>query len=325
MDLRTGQHHGWEAVTLEDDDLSVTVLPAKGAEVTSLVHRQSGVDVLFSAPWGLQPPGSPPREGSDGAPFLENYAGGWQELFPNAGDPCQHRGRSLPFHGEVATVPWEWRALDDGGLGLAVDCPISPLRVKREMRVAGGTLRVEESAINLSGEPEQIVWGHHLVLGPPLIAAGARFLTSARTIVTIPEMWEDTARLEPGQRNSWPQAQLRDGGEVDLSEIPGEEAQSHDDVYLTDLDGGWAEVVNDALDLRVRLDWDPAVFRWIISWQPFGGARAMPLAGAYALGVEPWVSGSDLAAAAAAGEAHVLEPNGRLSTTVTVTIGPAGG
>ena len=110
-------------------------------------------------------------------------------------------------------------------------------------------------------------------------------------------MWEDTARLEPGQRSSWPQAQLRDGGEVDLSEIPGEEAQSHDDVYLTDLDGGWAEVVNDALDLRVRLDWDPAVFRWIISWQPFGGARAMPLAGAYALGVEPWVSGGDLAAA----------------------------
>ena len=186
-------------------------------------------------------------------------------------------------------------------------------------------MRVGQTAINLSGEPEQIVWGHHLVLGPPLIAAGARFLTSARTIVTIPEMWEDTARLEPGQRSSWPQAQLRGGGEVDLSEIPGEEAQSHDDVYLTDLDGGWAEVVNDALDLRVRLDWDPAVFRWIISWQPFGGARAMPLAGAYALGVEPWVSGGDLAAAAAAGQAHVLEPNGRLSTTVTVTIGPAGG
>ena len=115
MDLRTGQRHRWEAVTLEDDDLSVTVLPAKGAEVTSLVHRQSGVDVLFSAPWGLQPPGSPPREGSDGEPFLENYAGGWQELFPNAGDPCEHRGRSLPFHGEVATVPWQWRALDDGG------------------------------------------------------------------------------------------------------------------------------------------------------------------------------------------------------------------
>jgi hypothetical protein len=325
MDLRTGQRHGWEAVTLEDDDLSVTVLPGKGAEVTSLVHRASGTDVLFAAPWGLQPPGSPPREGSDGAPFLENYAGGWQELFPTAGDPCEHRGRSLPFHGEVATVPWRWRALDDAGLGLSVDCPISPLRLEREMRLGGGALRVDQTAVNLSDEAEEIVWGHLLVLGPPLVAAGARLLTPARTIVTIPELWEQTARLEPGQRSRWPMGRLRDGGEVDLSQIPGEEAGSHDDVYLTDLDGGWAEVVNDALDLRVRLDWDPQVFRWIISWQPYGGARAMPLAGAYALGVEPWVSGGDLAAAAAAGEAHVLEPHGRLSTTVTVTIGPADG
>jgi hypothetical protein len=325
MDVRTGQHRGWQAVTLENDELRLTVLPDKGAEVTSLVHRPSGVDVLFAAPWGLQPPGSPPRAGSDGAPFLENYAGGWQELFPSAGAPCEYRGRSLPFHGEVATVPWRWRALAADGLGLSVDCPISPLRLEREMRIADGVLRVDQTAINLSDEPEEIVWGHHLVLGPPLVADGARLLTPARTIVTIPELWEQTARLEPGQRSRWPMGKLRDGGEVDLSQIPGEEIQSHDDVYLTDLDGGWAEVVNDALDLRVRLDWDPAVFRWIICWQPFGGARAMPLAGAYALGVEPWVSGGDLAAAAAAGEAHVLEAHGRLSTTVTVTIGAAGG
>src|SRR5690349_669652 len=162
MNLRTGEHRGWEAVTLEDDLLRLTVLPGKGAEVASLVHRASRVDVLFAAPWGLQPPGSPPREGSDGAAFLENYAGGWQELFPSAGDPCEYRGRSLPFHGEVATVPWQWRTLDDGGLGLSVDCPISPLRLEREMRLEGGVLLVDQTATNLTDEPEEIVWGHHL-------------------------------------------------------------------------------------------------------------------------------------------------------------------
>ena len=65
------------------------------------------MDVLFKAPWGLQPPGSPPREGADGHAFLENYEGGWQELFPNCNDPCEYRGVELPFHGEVATVPWD--------------------------------------------------------------------------------------------------------------------------------------------------------------------------------------------------------------------------
>jgi hypothetical protein len=324
MTIRAEQLNGWDAIVLENEALRVTVLPAKGAEIASLVDRASGTELLFTAPWGLQPPGSPPREGSDGAPFLENYAGGWQELFPTAGDPCEYRGRSLPFHGEVATAAWEWRELD-AGLTLGVDCPVSPLRVERHMHLDGGTLRIDQTAISRSDEPEGFVWGHHLVLGAPLVAAGARFLTPARTIVTIPEMWEETARLEPGQRSSWPHARLRDGAEVDLSVVPGPDADSHDDVYLTDLDGGWAEVANDALDLRFRLEWDAAVFRWIISWQPYGGARAMPLAGAYALGVEPWVSGGNLADAAAAGEALVLEPGGRLSTTVTATVGRCGG
>jgi len=130
MTIRAEQLNEWDAIVLENEALRVTVLPAKGAEIASLVDRASGTELLFTAPWGLQPPGSPPREGSDGAPFLENYAGGWQELFPTAGDPCEYRGRSLPFHGEVATAAWEWRELD-AGLALGVDCPVSPLRVER--------------------------------------------------------------------------------------------------------------------------------------------------------------------------------------------------
>jgi hypothetical protein len=65
-----------------------------------------------------------------------------------------------------------------------------------------------------------------------------------------------------------------------------------------------------------RLEWDLAVFRWLISWQPFGGAHAMPLRGAYALGIEPWTSGGNLAAAVAAGEAIELAGGESVATTV---------
>ena len=112
----------------------------------------------------------------------------------------------------------------------------------------------------------------------------------------------------------------RDVGMIDLSRIPGPEAGSHDDVFLTDLDAGWAELTNPALGLGFRLDWDPAVFRWVISWQPFGGARAMPLRGAYALGIEPWTSGGNLEAALADEEAVELPGRGWLETTVSATI-----
>jgi galactose mutarotase-like enzyme len=321
------EHHvgGWRAVTAATGHLSLTVLPERGAEVHALVDRASGVDVLFHAPWGLAPPGAPPRGGSDGHAFLASYAGGWQELFPSCNDPCTYRGREIGFHGEVAAIPWRVEPEGDRALRCAIDCRTAPFRLERRMELAADAARltVDERIVNTGDEDWACTWGHHLVLGAPLIAAGTRFEPAARTLVTIPEMWEDTARLEPGQRTSWPHGRLRAGGTVDLRDLPGPEAGSHDDTYLTDLDAGTLRVANPALGRALRLDWDPAVFRWIIAWMPFGGAHAMPLAGAYALGIEPWVAQGSLAEAAAAGAALTVPAGGTLETTLTITMEPA--
>lgn len=310
---------GWRALTIDDGVLRVTVLPDRGAEIVELVHVASGVDGLFHAPWGLAPPSAPPRDGADGHAFLERYAGGWQELFPSVNDACTYRGRPIPFHGEVATVPWSVEP-SPSGLLCAVACSAVPLRLERRMRLDGGELTLEETVTNAGDAPVPFVWGHHCVLGPPLVAAGARFRLQARTIVTAPEMWEDTARLAAGQRSRWPNAVLRTGGHADLSRIAGPEEGSHDDVYLTGLDAGWAEVENAALGLVFRLHFDPQVFPWVISWQPYGGARAMPLAGSYALGVEPWTSMRCLEQAVAAGEAIELVPGSAFSTVVRAVL-----
>lgn len=318
--------NGWRAVHLSSDAIAVTVLPDKGADIYALVDLASGIDPLFKAPWGLQPPGSAPREGSAGLAFLHNYEGSWQELFPNTNDACTYRGSLLPFHGEVATRQWSWLVEADGddevAVRFSVDCRLTPFRLERLMRLRRGERRLvlEERVTNQSDEAAHFVWGHHCVLGPPLVAAGAELRAACRTIVTIPDQWENTARLAPGQRSQWPLARGRHGREIDLSHIPGPDAASHDDVYLTDLDGGWAEVRNPALRIGFRLDWDPALFRWLISWQPFGGANAMPLRGAYGVGIEPWTSGGNLDAALAAGEAVELPRHGCLDTTLVASI-----
>jgi uncharacterized protein DUF4432 len=322
--IRESRIHGWRAVHLTSDTLEVTVLPDKGADIYAITDLASGIDPLFKAPWGLQPPGSPPRAGSEGAAFLENYEGGWQELFPNTNDPASYRGISLPFHGEVATLRWSWSQVGgtsgETAVRFTVECRLMPFRLERTMRLPHRERRLvlDERVTNLSGSPVHFTWGHHCVLGPPLVGDGAELRIPCRTIITGAESWEDTARLVPGQRSNWPVAWRRDGGVADLSRIPGPETGSHDDVFLTDLDGGWAELTNPALGLGFRLDWDPAVFRWVISWQPFGGARTMPLRGAYALGIEPWTSGGNLEAALAEGGAVELARHGHLETTVSV-------
>jgi Domain of unknown function (DUF4432) len=307
---------GWAVERLEDADLRVTVIPDKGADIVELVHKPTGVDPLFKAPWGLQPPGSPPLEESADLEFLWNYEGGWQELFPNVNEAVVYRGKMIPFHGEVATLPWDVRRIDGGALHCSVGCRRTPFRLERLMRLENGALVLEETVTNESDVPAHFVWGHHCVLGPPFLEEGCRLHVPARTIETVSELWENTARLEPGQSEQWPHARLRSGGTVDLSVVPGPGAASHDDVYLSDLEDGWAVVENPRIGLAFRLEWDPRVFRWLISWQPYGGAVEKPLGGSYALGVEPWVTRLNLDEAVAQGESIELDAGASFSTAV---------
>lgn len=312
--IREGELAGWRSLTLESDALRATVLPDKGADIVELVDVATGVDPLFRAPWGLAPPGASPREGSGDVEFLWNYEGTWQELFPNANDAAAYNGQTIPFHGEVATLPWDVEADRDGTLRCSVRCRRTPFRLDRVMRLEGNGLVLDETVTNESDSPAHFVWGHHCVLGSPFLEPGCRLHLPAGTLETTPQVWEETARLEPGQREHWPHARLRSGGTVDLSVVPGPEAGSHDDVYVA-VDDGWAAVENPRLGLAFRLDWDAAVFRWVICWQPYGGARELPLTGAYALGVEPWVSRLNLEQAVGAGEAVEL-PGGRSFGTI---------
>jgi galactose mutarotase-like enzyme len=329
--LLRDERAGWRALTLSNGCIDVTILPGKGCEIHEFRDRSTGVDVLFKAPWGLQPQGAPPREGSDGMEFLHNYGGGWQELFPSCNDACTDRGVELPFHGEVALTAWDVeigaQSEDELELVCRTRCALTPFALERRMRIEPGspTLTLRERVENLSSEPHHLVWGHHCVIGAPFLEAGCRLHAPAGTIVTLPAAWEETARLAPGQREAWPLALLKHGGRADLREVPGSEAGSHDDVFLTDLEAGTVAVENPRLGRTFRLGFDRELFRWLCAWQPYGGAHALPLAGSYALGIEPWVSHGNLEQAVAAGEAVELAGGAVLETTLTATIegGPA--
>lgn len=324
MRVGTGRFRGWEEVILADETTAVHVLPEKGAEIRAIIDRTAGINLLFEAPWGLQPPGSPPREGWMEEPFLANYAGGWQELLPNTNDRCVIDDVELPFHGETAELAWTWQTETGGAaasVSFDVNCRLMPLHLHRRMSLPkAGEMLLEEEVTNTGNRLCRFTWGHHCVLGPPLVGHGARMDVAPGVVTTPAQPWEDTHRLRPGQRVRWPWARLRSGEAVDLREVPGPDAGSHDDVFIDELRAGWAQVLNPELRLGFRMEWDPAVFGALISWQPFGGALAMPLAGSYALGIEPWVAAANAASAAEAGRCLTLEPGERVQTLLRVRI-----
>lgn len=326
--LQHAHVNGHPAIRLENDLLRVAVLPGKGADVCEFVHRPSGVDFLLKTPAGLRPPG--PRPPAD---FLENYEGGWQELLPNANDACQYRGAQIPFHGEVALLPWDWVVERDdeaeSAVRLTVRCRQTPFRLERVMRLRQRepALELVETLTNDSPSPADFVWGHHLVLGGSFLGAGCRLELPASLLVTPEELYEPaTARLAPGQREPWPWARGRRPGDaqrIDLRAIPGPEAHTHDDAYLTGLAQGYAAVTNPRLALTFRLEWDPQVFPWVVLWQPYGGADLPPLTGIYGLGLEPWTSRFNLEQAVRHGQARTLEGGQSLTTTLRASVWPA--
>jgi galactose mutarotase-like enzyme len=324
--ITEGSAAGWRTLTLENDLIRAVLLPDKGADLYQLVHIASGVNVLYAAPWGLQPPGAAPREGSGEREFEWNYEGGWQELFPSANFACTYQGRAIPFHGEVATLPWEVRVLSETPEEVAVSgtvhCRQTPFRLERRLSLRRGEpgLRFDETITNESDAPAHFVWGQHCVLGAPFLEAGCRLETAARTFYTPPQLYEETSRLVPGQRSAWPLAPLRAGGTLDLREVPGPEAHMHDGGFSTDLSGGWLSLRNPRLGLTLRLDWDPEVFKWIVLWFPYGGCQSMPLRGVYALGIEPWTARYNLEGALAEGQAIELAGGARFSTSFTASI-----
>ena len=324
--LTTTALAGWRALVLENELIRTVWLPDKGADLVSFCHQPSGVEVLYQAHWGLQPAGAPPREGSGDNAFQWNYEGGWQELFPSAHYACTYRGRHIPFHGEVAILAWDDAIASDTAEEVAVRfsvrCRQTPFRLERIVRLkrGEGTLYFEETITNEADAPAHFVWGQHCVVGAPFLEAGCRLETLARVFHTAPQVNEATGRLAPGQTSSWPMARLRDGGTIDLREIPGPEAHTHDGAFITGLAGGWVSVTNPRLGLTFRLDWDPAVFPWLVVWQPYGGCEAMPLRGVYALGIEPWTAPHNLEQALAAGDAIELAGGASFSTALRATL-----
>lgn len=323
-----GAISGWSTVVLANGLLRVVVIPGKGADIYQLVHLQTDIDFIVKTPWGLDPLGAPHREGSAKTEFLYNYAGGWQELFPSANDACVYRGKQIPFHGEVATMPWHYtvtgNSLDEVAVMFWVVCRQTPFRLERMMRLRRGTptLYLEETVTNISSDIAHFVWGQHCVLGAPFIEEGCRLYAPAQTLVTPASLYEPSARLEPAQRSLWPMAALRTGGVADMQLVCGPTLEAHDEFFLSDLSAGWVAVTNPRLNLTFNLMWDAAVFRGIQIWQPYGGAHAMPLTGIYGLGIEPWVTQHNLEQAVEADEAIELAGGMSFSTELRATISP---
>jgi len=335
MRIHTERHHGcrvneyvWRGhrlVVLENELLRVGVVASKGADVVELRYKPRDLDFLWHSPHPLLPPAEyVPTTPTPNGTFFDQYHGGWQESLPAGNGVPVYERAALGLHGEVSSLPWDVRIVEDLAERIAVEFSVrgrrTPFWLRRTMILERETpfVRLDETLVNEGEEPVPYMWGHHPAFGPPLISADcvidlppAPFVVSAN---------QQHGRYEPGRHETWPLARDRQGQPLDASLVPPKDARAVDTLYaeLTGQQKGYAAIRNQALGLGVGLDWDTAVFPYVWCWQAYGGAWGYPYYGrTYHVAIEPFNAPiGSLEDAIRTGTGGRLYPGGEVSTTL---------
>lgn len=280
---------GWDVVRLESSDLRVDVVPGKGGDITSVRWKPNDTELLWQSPWGLRQRGAVGTVGDSEAILMDAYPGGWQTVFPNAGDPVVEHGVQWGMHGEAWIAPYDWEPEGTSALTLRTRLVRSPFELVRRIRLDGHRLLVSETARNVGGVPIEVAWGHHVAFGAPFLGTSCRLDTGAATVAVDDTGETPAGDLVPGARASWPYVPGRSGASVDLREVPDPEQPTQRLGYLLDFgEQGRVALTNVRLGLSARLTWDATVMPYAWLWYEMHATPEFPwYKAAYVLGIEP--------------------------------------
>jgi galactose mutarotase-like enzyme len=303
----------WRAIRLEDETLSVLVVPAVGGRIVSLVDRRSGRD------WMMQ--GGPPDLllgggwGREEAVFGGRESFGWDECLPTVSpcaDPLDAAAPPLRDHGDQWGRPAEAHVdVAGGGLDVTWSGTRWPYHFVRRLSLEGGvSLLAAYTLTNESERPMPLLWSLHptfrLEPGTCIELPG---VSEARVTATV------GLELSPADAVAWPLAPSTTGGTIELSRVRAADgsavklyAPAPEAARLVTPDGS-------VLELR----WDRAMAPTVGVWLSFGGwpAGGPPVE---QVAIEPTTSPDDhLADALAHERACIVDPGATLRWWVRLT------
>ena len=316
----------YRAVSLENELIKVTILIDKGTDIYEFVYKPKDLDFLWKSRVGLRSMiNYQPMKPGSGGMFLDFYEGGWQELFPWGGHASDFRGVNTGLHGEVTLEPWEYRVDVDTPEEIQITCSIrtrrAPFLLTKSFRLRRHVpaLSIWETAENESDSEMKVVWGHHPAYGWPFLDDSCVIDLPPCEVMTQGAL-DETSRLKENSSGTWPMVQLRDGGTLNLSEIPHPAVGSHDLAYIHGFAEGWYALRNRRQQVGIGLSWDAKVFPWMWYWQLFRGGPDYPSwSSEYVAAIEPVTSRTPrFADAIENGTAKAFEPRSRLQSEMWV-------
>ena len=277
---------GFDVYGLRNEAVEIALVPELGAKVISLRNLATGCEWMWHPPAGRKLFRN--RLGDD---FAASTMTGWDECLPTIAS-CNWKGRKLPDHGEVWSVPWEIDlvAFARGVLHTSVTPAVSPFHFERSIGLCGDEIRLDYRLENHGNEPEEFLWCMH-----PLLP------------VNDPMQMDLTAEM----RNLLAGAEWIDG--LNFSTDKPECVKS----YASPLREGRASVVIAATRDRLEFEWDTTRNNTLGLWLTRGGWN-----GYHHVALEPANDAADaLTDAVKTGRCGLLAPMESQSWQVKLRVG----
>jgi hypothetical protein len=281
---------------LENEWLSLSVLPGVGAKILTLYDKSGGRQILWENP-RIRPQAYPID-----ANFDNYWCGGWDDAYPTA-DACVHAGEPFPNLGELRSLLWDVQEVNAEKTVLTAYGPISAIHATKTIWLSGQVLHMRFAVKSLSPIPLDFMWGTHPAFA---VEAGTRLIVPART--GIVGQSNDPSLGSPGDRYSWPHV-----NGTDMSVVPDISAGINCGHYATDLEDGWFAVETRGQGILYEFPLETCPHLWM--WLVYGGWR-----GYHHAVLEPWTGYPvNLAQAFEQGRHSQLDPGKTFSVTVRCT------
>jgi hypothetical protein len=295
---------GLRVLKLENEWLSLSILPEVGAKILTLFDKKRARNVFWENP-RIRPQRFPIDSNFD------NYwCGGWDDAFPTA-DPCVHQGEPYPNLGELRSLNWDVEdlsACDSSAVArLSAYGPISAIKATKTVSLLGQEVHLDFEIESQCPLPVDYLWGTHPALA---ITAGTRLIIPAR--VGIVSQSNNPSLGSPGEHYDWPLLK-HEHGVTDMSVVPDITAGISCGHYATELEDGWYAVEKDGTGIIYEFPVETCSCLWL--WLVYGGWR-----GYYHAILEPWTGYPvNLEQAVKDGRASHLMPGEKFAVTVRCT------
>ena len=265
--VNSGKFRGTDSIILESKELKVTLVPAVGGKMASLLHKETGKELLWQNPADKF---IPLKYDSS---YVEGDISGFDEMFPTINE-CFYpskpwKGINMPDHGEVWALPWDY-GITDNTVHLWVHGVRMPYKLEKWVTIVEDNIVSSNYQVtNLSPFSFNFIWAAH----PLFNADEYTRIIMPPTVREIINVFGLRPRLGVhGEKHSWPVTRDVEGKEYDMSKLLPLGQGSFDKYYVWGrMREGWCALHNTESKMAIALSFDPAKVPYLGMWVNEGG------------------------------------------------------